>query len=175
MTSISAPSTNHQASITSLSYQIDRYVHVSCVLSAAILVSSTVSLGDTSYFLGQIALLTIIHHSVILYSRKRLKKLNEQNTTLLPTPPSSWDSMISLAWFASFMYAIGLVIVTMLIVYMLNGSLEVEFETRWIATLFVCLLCEVPLLVNIALRCMEERRVLSEAEMGKFHYLPRYT
>ncbi|KAJ3573674.1 hypothetical protein NP233_g2292 [Leucocoprinus birnbaumii] len=166
------------ASLASISRQINHYIYYSIFLCLIILACSLVHLGSVSFFLSEAGwLFTIIHHIVVLCNRAKLRKLMRQpsdhlNTSVLPVPISSRKPMIFLAFFSALVYTAALVTNIVFIYYFSLDGWRIDY----LAIVFeiVGLAIEFPLLVVIALRCMKERRVALGASDGKWYHLPQY-
>lgn len=165
-------------SVAPISRQIDRFVYVSLGLSVAILACSMGYFGYASFWLSEAAIFfTIIHHSIVLHNRKKLRKLHQLHASSLPIPASSRIPVILMAWFIAVLYTAALCIVCYFMFLFFEGYFEVEWDPHWIATMLelVCLVVEIPLVIVIALWSMRERRaVFGVAGDAKWYHLPQY-
>ncbi|KAF9452409.1 hypothetical protein P691DRAFT_697415 [Macrolepiota fuliginosa MF-IS2] len=171
-------SNSEGGSVAQISHRVNLLIYVSLGLSIAAFACSMAFFGLISFWLTEAGLLfTIIHHSIILHNRKKLRKQGHLHQSESPFPVSSKKPMILMAWFTAIIYTAAFGVVMYFVVVFFLGYFEVGWESRWIAPILelVCLVVEVPLMVAIAIWCMRERRaIFGVTEMTKWYHLPQY-
>lgn len=189
---IQAPNYNHTSNVdagSKISRHINLCIYISFGICCIILAFSLGFGGYYSLWISEVSIgLTIIHHSIVLSHRSKLRKMAMSRDPSnpgapisgapLPIPVSSRKPMIFFLWFIALVYLAASGVVIMFLVWLNNGWLETDWENKYIVVVMelIFLVIEVGVIVRISLWCMKERRAVLGAvgDSLKWYHLPQY-
>lgn len=164
-----------------ISRQLTHLIYASLAVSTSIFACSMVLLGFASLWLSVAGFcLILIHHFTILGNRWKQHKLkasahSNSSASPSPIPISSRRFVIISTWFIALLYMAALAVVVVNAQYMFRGWFE-EWSNLFISAIVeaVFIFFEIPLLVMIALWCMNERRAVLGVSNSRWYHLPQY-